>query len=234
VTTEEARTGGCGMEFTQTGGLPMPMAASGCICSYTWANGKAVRNGAMESCQAVHADDVTVSVDGGDPVPGEWGQVRYMPGIEDRIAALEAALLPRDPEWTDEQVAEFRAKWDERMAAGDWEHRKYEPVRVLPQAPLLTPETARALLSECVTVVKPGETLVIRVPESWTPQQAEQYQEYADAATGSARISFPVLVVIGEELAVVQPEPDDAFAKRVEKVLPGLIEKEVRTARFKR
>ena len=62
---------------------------------------------------------------------------------------------------------------------------------------MLTPEIARALLRECVTVVQPGETLVIRAPGTWTPRHVEEYQDYADAATEAGQISFRVLVVIG-------------------------------------
>jgi predicted SAM-dependent methyltransferase len=64
----------------------------------------------------------------------------------------------------------------------------------------LSPDEARALLRECVTVVRPGETLVIRVPPSWTAYQVQEYQEYADAAG----LPFRVLVVMGDELAVAE------------------------------
>ncbi len=111
------------------------------------------------------------------------------------MAALEALLVPQFPEWTEEQVTEFRRKWEE--------HAK-EPPRLLPPAPLLTPELARALLRECVTVVKPGETLVIRAPDSWTPEELRTYQEYADAATEAGVAPFGVLVVLGEELGVAE------------------------------
>jgi hypothetical protein len=132
-------------------------------------------------------------------VPPELAALR---AVEERVAALEALLLPRVPEWTAEQAAEFREKFAQ-LGAG-------HEIRLLPPAPVLTPETAKALVRECVTVVSPGETLVIRVPESWAPQQVEYYQEYADAATESGRIPFRVLVVIGEELGVARPEPGNS------------------------
>lgn len=157
-------------------------------------------------------EGITVTVNGGEPVPGEWGEVQYMPGLEERVAALEALLLPRQPEWTDGQAEEFRAEWERRLGDGPFRLRKYEPARLPPPAPALTPETAEALLREHVTVVAPGETLVVRVPGSWTPEQAEHYQEYADAATACGRISFPVLVVIGEELAVAPAAPQGPFS----------------------
>ena len=120
-------------------------------------------------------EDITVTASGGEPVSGEWGQVQYMPGLEERVAALEAG--------------------------GFGQHR----VRVLPPGPVLTREVVEAALRECVTVVKPGETLVIRCRD-WTPKQAEQCEEYLNAPWRET--PFRVLVVIGDELAVVRPESD--------------------------
>jgi hypothetical protein len=83
---------------------------------------------------------------------------------------------------------------------------------------------------ECITVVQPGETLVVRVPGDWTPRMMVEYQDYADAATESGYIPFKVLVVIGEQVAIVQTETDDALAERIRRLLPGLIHDEVRKA----
>ncbi|HZR50103.1 MAG TPA: hypothetical protein VFB06_11345 [Streptosporangiaceae bacterium] len=119
--------------------------------------------------------------------------------VEERLAALETMLGLRVPAWTDEQAAEFKAEFDRRMGDGKFEHHE---VRLLPPGPaiepLLTPETARALLRECVTVVKPGETLVIRCPDWWGPQQVYEYQRYLNEMTEG----FRALAVVGEELAV--------------------------------
>jgi hypothetical protein len=52
-------------------------------------------------------------------------------------------------------------------------------------------------------VVKPGETLIIRAPKDWGPQQVELYEEYLDARG----LPFGVLVVVGDELAVAEQEP---------------------------
>ena len=125
--------------------------------------------------------------------------------LEQRVAALEERLtfpllMVEAPEWTDEQAETFQAEFGRQLRSGEF---RWLP----PGSPLLTPETARALLRECVTVVSPGETLVIRVPDTWTAQQADVYQEYADAATASGRIPFPVLVVLGAELGVARVEP---------------------------
>lgn len=182
------------------------MTARGCICSYTWGpDGKPLRNGPMASCQALHPEDIAVTVNGGEPVPGEWRQVQYVPGLEERVAALEALLLPREPGWTPEQAEEFKADFERHLSEGPFDLRKYEPVRLLPPGPVLTSEVIEAALRECVTVVKPGETLVIRCRD-WTPGQVEQYQEYIDAEW--RELPFRVLMVIGDELGIVRPEPD--------------------------
>jgi hypothetical protein len=124
-----------------------------------------------------------------------------VPDLEERVAALEAALAPAalmtsGESWTDEQVAEFGRLFDETMQQEPHSHR------VLCQPPPLTPEQVRYLLRECVTVVGPGETLVIR-GRDWTPMQVREVQDWMDSEYGSGRISFRVLAVIGDELGVV-------------------------------
>lgn len=151
-------------------------------------------------------EDITVTVNGGEPVPGEWGQVQYAPGLEERVAALEALLLPREPGWTPELVEKFKAAFYQRMSEDPpSEHGKYEPVRLLPPGPVLTREVVEAALRECVTAVKPGETLVIRCRD-WTPGQVDQYQEYIDEAWRD--LPFRVVAVIGDELAVAPAGAD--------------------------
>jgi len=59
-------------------------------------------------------------------------------------------------------------------------------------------------------VVRPGETLVIRLRD-WNADQAEQYQEYL----GYQDLPFRVLVVIGDELAVAKPEPETAVGVHI-------------------
>ena len=67
----------------------------------------------------------------------------------------------------------------------------------------LDPDEIRELIREHVTVVKPGETLVVRVPWTVTPQQLYEYQRVMDGAEGG-EIPFKVLVVAGEELGIVE------------------------------
>jgi hypothetical protein len=106
------------------------------------------------------------------------------------------AFVPA-PEWTDEQIEEFQEYWDAVAAGG---HR----VCWLPRQHPLTEDEMRQLLRECATVVKPGETLIVRVPTTWTPQQAVQYQEYVSAVTSQHAPELTVLVLIGDELGIAE------------------------------
>jgi hypothetical protein len=72
--------------------------------------------------------------------------------------------------------------------------------------PPLTPDEIRQLLTECVTAVKPGETLVVRVPWETSWMQVREYQRVIDSPEGG-QIPFKVLVVAGEELGVVHAGP---------------------------
>jgi hypothetical protein len=127
------------------------------------------------------------------------------PSLEERVAALEATvamLMDKSLAGGDITVNDVRA------ALG------YEPLKAyIPSwTPLteaeepLTPDEIRKLLRECVTVVKPGETLILRVPWSTTPSQVRDLQ---DAITGSVKywdLPFKVLVVPGDELTVAEPD----------------------------
>lgn len=129
-----------------------------------------------------------------------------VPALEDRVAALEdlvAHPLMAADAFTGEQEAELRASLDALGQDG----KPFE-YRVLPPHPLLTPETARALLRECVTVVRPGETLIVRAHEHWTPQQVRELQDYADTVTEYRDLGVKILFVPGEEFAVAQPKPE--------------------------
>ena len=63
-------------------------------------------------------------------------------------------------------------------------------------------DEVRALLRECVTVVRPGETLVIRVPENTTPKQLRELQEYGDLLARDR--GFRVFMAWGLELGVTE------------------------------
>jgi hypothetical protein len=124
--------------------------------------------------------------------------------LAERVAALEAAFIaplvrPSSAVLTDEQAAGFRERLAE--AAGRYE------MRLLPQAPPLTPEQIRCLLRECVTVVKPGETLIVRVPVTWNPEQVSNYQKNFNDWARWLELPFRVIVVIGDELGIAETEP---------------------------
>ena len=65
------------------------------------------------------------------------------------------------------------------------------------------PDELREFLSEHVTVVKPGETLVIRA-DDLTPKQQNEYQDSLAAAFEAGIIPFRAVMVHGAELGVVQ------------------------------
>ena len=117
--------------------------------------------------------------------------------LEDRVAALEEAIrFPLKTAYfpSDEDVVQFREEFD-RAAR--------QPYRVLPQPPPLSPDEVRQLLRECVTVVKPGETLVIR-GRNWTPRQVHEIQQAMNVMHEDGAIPFKVLAVFGDELAIAE------------------------------
>lgn len=118
-----------------------------------------------------------------------------MAALEEKLAH---PLLVTAPEITDEQAAQFREGLDEALRS--------QPFRfqVLPPRPLLTPGTARELLRECVTVVKPGEVLVVRASDSWTPMQVRELQYFADAMNEYRELGVAILFMPGEEFAVAK------------------------------
>ena len=76
-------------------------------------------------------------------------------------------------------------------------------VKVVPEIDQLSLRDAVLEVITGMTVVKPGDTLVIRVKD-WNAQQLHYYQQDLDARD----LTFRVLVVIGDELAVAQAEDD--------------------------
>jgi hypothetical protein len=88
----------------------------------------------------------------------------------------------------------------------------------------LTEDQVRQLLSECITVVKPGETLVLRVPWGTPPNHIRELHEALNLSgpAGEPYLPFQTVVVPGDELAVAHPEDDRAFAGRVARALQHL------------
>ena len=122
------------------------------------------------------------------------------PSLEDRVAALEmAADLSAFPSsWQSLTEAEKAG-----FIAAIAESRQRVRLRVL-NAPL-TPDEVRQLLRECVTVVKPGEHLILRVPWSITPSQVRELQEVVNEMAGYLELPFRMLVLPGDELGVAEP-----------------------------
>jgi hypothetical protein len=65
---------------------------------------------------------------------------------------------------------------------------------------ILSPDEVRQLLRECVTVVKPGETLIIRMHDNWTAAQMRELQDVLD----SRELPFRTVVVTAAELGVAE------------------------------
>ena len=130
-----------------------------------------------------------------------------MPDLEERVAALEARMAPMHltfsssgPAWeplTEAEEAELREAIAEVANL---------PPRVI-QPPPLTADEIRQLLSECVTVVKPGETLILRVPWNTLPAQVRELQDALNDGIEYTQAPFKVFVVPGDELTVAEPAP---------------------------
>jgi hypothetical protein len=99
---------------------------------------------------------------------------------------------------TDKQIAEFRDNFAAAMAG-----QKDHPLRVLHREPL-SPDEIRSLLRECVTVVKPGETLIVRVPTDWTMAQVDQYVALCDKALERGGYAFRIVVLPAEGLGAAE------------------------------
>lgn len=99
------------------------------------------------------------------------------------------------PAMTDEEAANFAAEFQAEAARG---------VRVMPPRPVFTPEEIRVLLRECVTVVKPGEVLVIRVSEDMTPNQVREYQDMVDAGIKFWHLGIKAMVLRAQALGIAE------------------------------
>jgi hypothetical protein len=65
----------------------------------------------------------------------------------------------------------------------------------------------RAILRECVTVVAPGEVLVIRVTD-FTPAQLAEYGDWLRYAADE--LGIKAIAVIGDELGIATPAQEAA------------------------
>ena len=121
--------------------------------------------------------------------------------LGERVAALEMAadLSALPSSWPGLTEAE-KVGFIEAIA----EARERTRHRLL-NAPL-TPDEVRQLLRECVTVVAPGETLVVRVPSAWSALQVRDYSEVLRAAADRLGVPFQVMIVVGDGLGVAEAE----------------------------
>ena len=124
--------------------------------------------------------------------------------LEERIAALEEALAnplrTYIPSWTPLTEAEEAELRESITEAAKMRYR------AIPLPPPLNPDEIRQILRECVTIVRPGETLVIR-GRDWTPSQVHEIQQCMDAMHEDGRIPFRALAVLGDGLGVAEPRP---------------------------
>jgi hypothetical protein len=109
--------------------------------------------------------------------------------LEERVAALEAA------------IALFTRKLFER---GDITINDARAAMGLPG--LGEVGAVRRMLRECVTVVKPGETLIVR-GTNWTPNQTREVQQVMDGMHELGIVPFKALAVFGDELGVAEAQP---------------------------
>lgn len=93
---------------------------------------------------------------------------------------------------------------------------------------VLGEDEIRRLLRECVTVVKPGETLILRCPEEWTAAQVGVMQDYATQWLADYAPDVRAFVVPHLEIAVIEPEPDAAFLERLERAWPEMTRRQMK------
>lgn len=64
----------------------------------------------------------------------------------------------------------------------------------------------RKILDEAITVVKPGETLIVRLtPANWTPMQFREYQEALDRILEYRQMPFAAVAILADEIGVAEP-----------------------------
>lgn len=76
----------------------------------------------------------------------------------------------------------------------------------IPERGPLTQDEVRQLLRECVTVVKPGEILVVQPGADYTPNQLREIQQMVDFWLATNALGTKALVIPGEAHQVVRPD----------------------------
>jgi hypothetical protein len=82
------------------------------------------------------------------------------------------------------------------------------PSGALTHGPTLTPEAVRILLRECVTVIKPGETLIVRVPWATPVRTVYELGRVLHEQAEMAGAGFHTLVVPAAEIGAGEGPQD--------------------------
>lgn len=77
---------------------------------------------------------------------------------------------------------------------------------------IISRDALLAAVRECVTVVKPGEVLLVRAPDAWTPRNVMELQEGVDAVVSYRDLGISVLILPGAEFAVAAKAASEALA----------------------
>ena len=128
------------------------------------------------------------------------------PSLEERVTALEECirfpLRAYVPSWTPLTEAGEAQVRESAAEAAKLPQRISVPMEPRP----LSLGDIHCILRECVTVVKPGETLVVR-GTNWTPAQTREIQQAMDEMHELGIVPFKALAVFGDELGVAEFEP---------------------------
>ena len=119
-------------------------------------------------------------------------------GLSVAEAVAREMAIPAHVPMTDEQAAEFKERFDAALR-----EQAAHPLYVINREGV-SPEEIRVLLRECVTVVKPGETLIIRVSEGMTPNQVREYQDMVDAGIKFWHLGIKAMVLRAQALGIAE------------------------------
>lgn len=173
-------------------GCPLTFSGSDAVARH----GKYAFGWTGDRCEPGNAPDAAlcprcgVPADAATSQQASWGEVAAE--IAGQLDILPGAVM------TDEEATEFRERFAAAMDA------RWKP-HLLPQRKPLTQDEVYQLLRECVTVVKPGEALVVRMA-GLTPMQHQEYQRAATDWHEHGNLPFQVFIFAGDELGVVQAE----------------------------
>ena len=84
-------------------------------------------------------------------------------------------------------------------------------------ATVIDPDVLLRAVRETATIVRPGETLIIRLPMAMPDPVFAQYAQ--GVMQGLEKAGVRAVVLRADQLAVAEPETDDAFAERVAAVV---------------